>query len=246
MEKEFDERGLAANDGKEGRPAYICQGDRVIDVSASPLWAGGTHMGRHGAGKDLTVDIESAPHGLEVLDRYPQVGRLIRRPGPVDTHLPRSLSVFLSRHPFFKRHPHPATVHFPIVLSLCTTFFAILYALTGSHSFDQSSFHCLVGALFFTALAMITGLLTWWINYMARPMTAVTIKQILSMFMLVVLTVLFVWRIVSPDPMAALGGTGLLYFVLSLSVGPASVVTSYYGATLTFPLEKAADRRHIG
>ena len=77
MEKEFDAETLSKNDGKEGRPTYISHGGRVVDVSASSLWKGGIHMGRHGAGKDLTVDIGGAPHGTEVLDRYPQVGTLV-------------------------------------------------------------------------------------------------------------------------------------------------------------------------
>jgi predicted heme/steroid binding protein/uncharacterized membrane protein len=240
MEKEFDKDELAVNDGKDGRPIYICHGNRVIDVSTSPLWAGGLHMGRHGAGKDLTVDIESAPHGLEVLERYPQAGRFNEKPGRTDAHLPESLSLFLARHPFFRRHPHPATVHFPIVLSACVTAFSILYALTGDHSFDKTSFYCLIGSLFFTPVAVVTGLLTWWINYMARRMRPTSIKQIMSLFMLIVLAVLFVWRIVSPDPMEVLVGRGLIYFALVLTLGPTAIVTSYYGGTLTFPLEKAS------
>jgi len=58
---------------------YIAHGGKVIDVTASKLWKGGLHMKRHHAGKDLTTDIQAAPHKLEVLDRYPQVGVLKQR-----------------------------------------------------------------------------------------------------------------------------------------------------------------------
>jgi len=237
MEKEINEEELASNDGKGGRPTYISHGGRVIDVSNSPLWAGGIHMGRHAAGKDLTTDIESAPHGTEVFDRYPQAGRLSRR-AVIETHLPATLSRFLALYPFFRRHPHPATVHFPIVLTLCTSFFSILYAATGNSSFDQSAWYCLIGALIFTPVAIVTGLLTWWVNYAARSMFPITVKQMLSIFVFVALLVLLVWRLIIPTPPTGLSIGAVLYFALALAVGPAVLVVSYYGGTLTFPLEK--------
>jgi predicted heme/steroid binding protein/uncharacterized membrane protein len=237
MDKEIDEKAFASNDGKEGRRTYVSHGGRVIDVSDSPLWAGGIHMGRHAAGKDLTADIEAAPHGTEVLDRYPQVGRIARRAG-IDTHLPQTLSKFLALHPFFRRHPHPATVHFPIVLTLCTSFFSILYVVTGKGSFDQSAWYCLIGALLFTPVAIVTGLFTWWVNYTARSMLPITVKQILSVFVFAALLVLFVWRLVLPDPPVGFSIGTILYFALALAVGPAVLVVSYYGGRLTFPLEK--------
>jgi predicted heme/steroid binding protein/uncharacterized membrane protein len=237
MEKKIDEEELASNDGKGGRPTYISHGGRVIDVSNSTLWAEGTHMGRHAAGKDLTADIEAAPHGTEVLDRYPQVGELSKR-AVMETHLPGTLSRFLALHPFFRRHPHPATVHFPIVLALCTSFFSILYAVTGNSSFDQSAWYCLIGALLFTPVAIVTGLLTWWINYAARAMFPIAVKQILSAFVFVALLVLFVWRLILPDPPTGFSVGTILYFALVLAVGPAVLVVSYYGGTLTFPLER--------
>jgi predicted heme/steroid binding protein/uncharacterized membrane protein len=237
MDKELDRESLAGHDGKEGRPTYISHGGRIVDVSASPLWAGGTHMGRHNAGKDLTADIEAAPHGIEVLDRYPQVGTLAATT-QANVHLPETLSKFLSHHPFFRRHPHPATVHFPIVLAFCTTVFSILYVITGNRSFDQSAFYCLVGAVVFTPVAILTGLLTWWVNYAARRMFPITVKQIFSLFTIVVLLILFVWRVVSPDPPTGLSGSTILYFALVFALSPAVFIVSYYGGRLTFPVEK--------
>ena len=76
--KEIDGGELAKNDGQEGRPVYIAHREDVIDVSSSKLWKGGLHMKRHHAGRDLTTDIQAAPHGTEVLERYPKVARLIK------------------------------------------------------------------------------------------------------------------------------------------------------------------------
>jgi predicted heme/steroid binding protein len=74
--KEFDRNVLAEFDGSDGKPVYIAFDRKVYDISKSRLWKGGSHMKRHHAGEDLTEDIELAPHGAEMLRRFPQVGVL--------------------------------------------------------------------------------------------------------------------------------------------------------------------------
>ena len=68
---------LAQNDGKNGKPAYISFQGKVYEVSASPMWLEGDHMGAHQAGKDLTNEIELAPHREETLQKVKQVGVLV-------------------------------------------------------------------------------------------------------------------------------------------------------------------------
>ncbi len=238
MEKEFDAETLSKNDGKEGRPTYISHGGRVIDVSASSLWKGGIHMGRHGAGKDLTVDIGGAPHGTEVLDRYPQVGTLIRTEAPPVGALPPFLEALLTRCPFLRRHPHPAIVHFPVVLTVCASFFSLLTAATGRLSFDETAFYCLIGALIFIPLGILTGFFTWWVNYMARPMLPVTVKKYVSLASLVVVVVLFIWRLLAPGVLTDPSASSRVYLVLVIALAPAILTVSYYGGSLTFPTEK--------
>ena len=67
---------LPKYDGKEGRPAYVVYRNKVYDVSESPKWAGGAHFRAHVAGQDLTKKLEAAPHGEEVLERFPVVAEL--------------------------------------------------------------------------------------------------------------------------------------------------------------------------
>jgi predicted heme/steroid binding protein/uncharacterized membrane protein len=237
MEKEIDQEKLASCDGSEGRPTYISAGGRVIDVSASPLWKGGTHMARHHAGRDLTADIEAAPHGTEVLDRYPQVGVLRQGSAPAP-NVPALVAALLVRYPMLRRHPHPAAVHFPIVFSLCASFFSLLYVLTGRGSFDQTAFYCLIGALITTPVGILTGLLTWRINYLTKPMRPVSIKKAVSFPMAGVLVVLTAWRGWMPGVLEDLAGAGLVYLVLVLALAPAVLTVAYYGGMLTFPAEK--------
>jgi len=236
LEKEIDVKALSKYDGKEGNKTYIAHGGRVIDVSESPLWKDGVHMGRHHAGKDLTADIQAAPHGTEVLERYPQVAT-VHKQAPEGQRMPHLISSLLARYPLLKRHPHPVMAHFPIVFSLSAGFFSVLFAVTGNRSFDQTAFYCLIAALFFTPLAILTGLFTWWVNYQARPMRPITIKLALSLTMLPVLAGLLVWRGFVPD-VPDLSGAGMVYLLLVVLLAPAVLIIGYEGATLTFPLEK--------
>jgi len=240
-DRNMDKEELEENDGK-GRPTYISAHGRVVDVSASKLWKGGVHMGRHNAGHDLTADIEAAPHGLEVLDRYPQVGVLRTEPTGAPAAEPPALPLWLSgllmRYPLLRRHPHPAVVHFPIVFSLSASFFSVLYVLTGNRSFDQTAFYCLLGAVLFMPLGIITGLATWWINYMARPMRPATIKKNLSCATVVVAAFLAAWRASVPGVLGSMTASGVVYLILVVALTPAVLIVAYYGGMLTFPVER--------
>lgn len=70
---------LRAADGQEGRPAWIGYAGRVYDVTGSFLWQRGSHQALHKAGRDLTAELEAAPHGAEFVERFPVVGQLIPR-----------------------------------------------------------------------------------------------------------------------------------------------------------------------
>jgi len=239
--KEIDLKTLAACNGKDGKPTYIVHKGRVIDVSASKLWKGGMHMQRHAAGADLTVKIGAAPHGLEVLDRYPQVG-VLRAQQPADRPMPSFLSVLLSRFPFFRRHPHPATVHFPIAFMTAASVFYVIYLLTGFASFEVTALHCLGAGILVLPAAVVTGIFTWWLNYLARPMRKVTIKATLSGILFLDAVVAFVWRLLDPGIVERLVGASGIYYALILAAGPLALTIGYIGGTLTFPLEKPKNR----
>ena len=74
--KKFTLEELVKYDGKEGRPAYVAYKGKVYDVSESALWSDGDHMGIHEAGRDLTADMEDAPHDDDNVLGMPVVGEL--------------------------------------------------------------------------------------------------------------------------------------------------------------------------
>jgi predicted heme/steroid binding protein len=136
MQLSLDE--LAQKDGKEGRPVYIAYEGKIYDVSQSKLWKTGSHMRRHFSGKDLTTDMGGAPHGPEVLERHPRVGTI--RPQSVPEIEQKSfLEPLFKKAPILRRHPHPMTVHFPIVFMLSAVFFTFLYLITGDPSYDATA-----------------------------------------------------------------------------------------------------------
>ena len=67
---------LAEYNGTDGNPAYIAVDGIIYDVTDSAMWSGGEHNGFE-AGKDLTEEIKNvSPHGISVLDRIPEVGKI--------------------------------------------------------------------------------------------------------------------------------------------------------------------------
>ncbi len=234
--KNFTKEELAQYNGKDGKPVYIAHQGNVYDVSASKMWRGGLHMRRHSAGGDLTPDIQAAPHDTQVLGRYPQVGVLIKEQASMPA-MPGWLAWLLNTNPFFRRHPHPMTVHFPIVFMLSNPFFNVLFLATGNRDFETTAFHCLAGGILFMVVGMVTGFLTWWYNYMARMMKPIAIKIPLSALTLIIAIVAFIWRWNAPDVMIHLRGINMLYFISSLSFIPLIAIIGWYGASMTFPIE---------
>lgn len=67
---------LEENNGSGGKPTYVACNGIVYDLTESRRWVVGGHMGLHEAGRDLTRMIKFAPHGAEILEQFPVVGKL--------------------------------------------------------------------------------------------------------------------------------------------------------------------------
>jgi predicted heme/steroid binding protein/uncharacterized membrane protein len=234
--KEFSLEELKACNGAEGQPVYIVYQDRVIDVSASQHWHTGHHMGSHQAGQDLTGEIEAAPHGPEVFERFPQVG-VLRRAEADQEKIPPFLSRLFHAVPLLRRHPHPMVVHFPIVFMMSTAGFNLLFLLTGYRSFEVTAWYCLWGGVLFSLPAIATGLFTWWVNYEAEFVRQVIIKMILSPLMVLLGTALLIWHSADPEILVALKPAGYLYLCGSLALAVMAGAIGWFGGTLSFPLE---------
>jgi predicted heme/steroid binding protein/uncharacterized membrane protein len=234
--KTFSPAELATFNGQDGKPVYIAHKGKVYDVSESKMWRGGQHMKRHSAGEDLTTDIQAAPHDVDVLERYPQVG-VLEKEATQGRASAGSLGWLLDANPFFRRHPHPMTVHFPIAFMLANPAFNFLYWLTGHRAFETTAYHCLGVGLLFMFVAVVTGYVTWWYNYMAKMMKPIAIKIFLTVVTVIIAVACLIWRWAVPDVMVDLQGGRYFYFLASLSFVPLIGIIGWYGAGLTFPLE---------
>ena len=75
--KKFTEEELSRYNGESGKPIYLSCKGLVYDLSSSFLWKNGKHQVLHRAGADLTNNLDQAPHGMEVFDKFPIVGILL-------------------------------------------------------------------------------------------------------------------------------------------------------------------------
>jgi predicted heme/steroid binding protein/uncharacterized membrane protein len=233
--REFTLEELSTFNGQNGQPAYVAYQGRVIDVGGSKRWPKGAHMNRHQAGRDLTDELSAAPHDTSVLNRLPQIGVLKTEKQDFGPKMPAFFKSLIETFPALRRHPHPMAVHFPIVFMMSSSAFTFLYLALGVKSFGTTALHMLGAGIFFTLVAMASGFLTWWLNYMARPRKEVIIKIVVSTIMLISASIAFVWRLVDPSVLEQVGGFNLIYVILVLLLLPEVSIVGYYGAQLTFP-----------
>lgn len=230
--KEITSEELLSFNGKDEKPVYIAHQGKVYDVSKSPLWSKGLHMNRHPSGKDLSGEISAAPHGVEVFERYPEVGVLKKGTPEELKHLPVMIQNLLQNFPMAKRHPHPMVVHFPLALLIASSLFVLLHLLFKNASFEITSFYLLILGAISSPFAMATGLFTWWVNYRLKLTLFVKRKIQLSLLLLIFEIVLILWRGLNPAV------THPLYFILIILLTPIVGLLGYYGGQMTFPAEQ--------
>ena len=223
---------LLSFNGKDGKPVYISFQGKIYDVSKSPLWSKGLHMNRHPSGSDLTGAISAAPHGMEVLERYPQVGILKKGPPEELKHLPLAMQNLLQKFPMARRHPHPMVVHFPLAFLMASSLFALLYLFFKNSSFETTSFYLLILGAIASPFAMATGILTWWVNYRLKLTLFVKRKIQFSIILLILEIVLIFWRSSQPTI------SNPFYFILIVLLTPVVSLLGYYGGQMTFPAEQ--------
>jgi len=234
--KEYSPEELAANDGKEGKPALVAVDGKIYDLSTSKRWIDGLHMKRHQAGANLTADIGSAPHGKEVLERFEHVGVFQEEHEPQRTVPRTKLDLWLDRNPFFRRHPHPAVVHMPIGLLAAAPIFEVTAFVTGSARTEWAAFCCVALGLAFIPVAMATGYITWWLNYGCADLSALRTKRRLAWIALAIGCAVVGLRLLAvADPLGAADPFFAAYLVtLALLVAAVSYI-GYLGGTVTFP-----------
>lgn len=225
---EFDKKELINKTGKDGQPAHVAANGKIYDVTSSRLWKNGRHMNRHDAGTDLTNDLAAAPHGTEVLERFPLIGHLKTESEKVTLPLPGWLSSFLEAYPFFKRHPHPMVVHFPMVFFIIMpAFLAWYYIISPVESLLDSIFYLHTLGTLSLPFAMLTGWLSWKVNYLGKPIAKISRKIVFSFILLVMNLIVLSSIMFDPAILAKPQGIQLAIPILIFLYLP---IVSYIGA----------------
>ena len=74
--KDMTAAELKKYDGQNGNPAYVAYKGVIYDVTNAKKWRNGKHQNGIVAGVDLTKAMGDAPHGEEVLNGLPVIGKL--------------------------------------------------------------------------------------------------------------------------------------------------------------------------
>lgn len=232
---EFTKEELEKFSGKDSQKAYVAAHGRVYDVSSSKMWKNGKHMNRHEAGNDLTDALAAAPHGAEVLQRFEQVGELKEESEAVEMPVPRFIQNFMEKYPFFKRHPHPMVVHFPMTFYItCSLFLLWYYLLNPDVSFLHSILYLHVLGSISLPFALFTGWLSWKVNYLGKPMGHIRWKIFLSSLVVVFDVIVMVAMLNDVNVLASPSGIEILLPIFVISYMPIVAIIGYHGGQLVY------------
>ncbi|MFA5428853.1 MAG: 2-oxoacid:acceptor oxidoreductase subunit alpha [Sulfurimonas sp.] len=235
---------LKRYNGQNGAKAYIAYKSVVYDVTNSPFWKNGDHEGEHSAGVDLTSALSNAPHGDEVFKEFAVVGKLegseqissVTQTPKTQEHQNDSHELFKSKLKtwYRKYHPHPAAVHFPIALHLFAAGMDILFLITLNEAYNAGVFYSFFVATVMGFVAMVPGILSWWINYNLSMNRAFVIKLIVSSITLLLGVVAIYIYYENPHVVYEDSFQGMLYHAIVLVTGLNVIILGYYGGKITW------------
>lgn len=226
---------LKKHDGQNGAKAYIAYKNVVYDVTNSPLWKEGNHQGSHTAGHDLTSELPDAPHSTEVFKRFKVVGRLEEGEKTQEPKIDFSEPLKSKLRAWYKEyHPHPAVVHFPIALHLFAAGMDALFLVTPKEAYAIGVFYSFFVATVMGFVAMIPGILSWWINYNFYMGRAFVVKLTVSIITLLLGVVAIAIYNANPNAIYEYSSGGIIYHAIVLVTGINVMILGYYGGKITW------------
>ncbi|MBC7196919.1 MAG: cytochrome b5 [Deferribacterales bacterium] len=215
--------------GKDKRLAYIIYKDKVYDVTESRFWKNGIHMSRHRAGEDLTDFISMAPHGEDLLKRDN-----IKYVCDVEKEREVEDPKERLRKLYSKYHPHPVFIHYPMGILYFGAFMLLLYLITGYRSFEISSFYALICGTLSIFPAVLSGLMSWWLNY-DMTTTKIFKNKIIFSILLIIITVAACIMRMSSTSYVLNGAYLAIYATLYFISIPVLTFIAYNGGKITWP-----------
>lgn len=215
--------------GKDGKPAYIIFKDKVYDVTQSRFWKNGVHMNRHKAGEDMTDFITMAPHGEDLLKRDNINFVCDVEPEQEIIDNKQKYREFYSKY-----HPHPVFIHYPMGIFYFGAFMLLLYLIFNIKSFEQASFYALICGTLSIIPAVLSGVLSWWLNYEMTMTKIFKNKLYFSIILGLISVLLSVFRIVNPQ-LEMMGNIFYIYVLFYFLCIPVVTFIAYNGGKITWP-----------
>ncbi|MDM5270925.1 2-oxoacid:acceptor oxidoreductase subunit alpha [Sulfurovum sp. zt1-1] len=226
---------LKKYNGRNGAKAYVAYNNVIYDVTESPLWQEGDHEGIHFAGEDLTSQLTGAPHGAEVFEGFTAVDTLEVPESQTNTNSETEISLKYKLKKWYQYyHPHPMTVHFPIALHLFAAAMDLLFLFNHKEAYALSVFYVFFVSTVMGFVAMVPGVLSWWVNYDFSTSQPFIIKVVISTLVLLLGIINIVLYL--NDPMIVYHDSleGIIYHTIVLFTGFCVIVLGYYGGKITW------------
>jgi len=229
---------LKQYNGKNNQKAYIAYKGKVYDVTESPLWEKGTHEGLHEAGVDLTDALVNAPHAEEVFQRFEIVDTLDE-----DNESNQNRTAWVQW--YHKYHPHPMLVHFPIALHLFAAGLDLIFFFQPKASFATAVFYTFFVSTLIGVFTMLSGMLSWWINYQLALTHILRMKLVFSVITLLLGIIGIVIYLNDPGVVYLTTMPSIFYHATILLTGMTVIILGYYGGKLTWPDTMSETKKDI-
>lgn len=228
--KKVTQEELEKGTGTEGNASLVAVDGKVYDVTSSKMWKNGIHFKTHQAGKDLSLGLQAAPHGDDVLERFEQIGELEDEGASAAAAAPH---VLIDK--ILDEHPHPISVHFPIALSIVGSLFMALFLLFRNPNFELFTLYCIILATLASPVSIATGVISWYYNYNAVWTHIYRIKTYLSVVLVFLQITALMVRLGITDGVSLSSPWYWLYILLALGMAPTVMALGYFGGKITFP-----------
>lgn len=216
---------LKQYNGQNKQKAYVAYKGNVYDVTRSPLWKNGIHKKIHEAGLDLTNAMKNAPHAEEVFADF----------DIVDTLDEKDESKIDWVKQYYKYHPHPMLVHFPISLHLFASGLDLIFLFHPKSSFATAVFYTFFVATVMGIFTMLSGLLSWYINYQFAFTHIFVMKLSFSIITLLLGIVGIIIYLDNPEVVYLTNLPSIVYHGIVFLTGITVIVLAYYGGKITWP-----------
>lgn len=219
---------ISSKDGKNGNSSHVIYDGKIYDVTDSKLWKNGSHLNRHQAGEDLTKFMSMAPHGTEVFEKFECIGEIEEAPETISKK-------DIYRRLYSKYHPHPIFLHYPMGLIGFSAFMLVLFLITSNDSFETAAFYSLLCGAITIIPTIISGIISWWINYEMALTSIFRYKLFASGILLILCTIAVILRLIYPNIATQEGLLTYIYYLSVFISVPTMSVAAYNGGKITWP-----------